>query len=140
MLEEDYSRRLNQLLESCECDVAVPQQWRERLTERGVVPPIEGDLRGYVRRRYNVRAVLEIHQSVSAIPREHSITKVVARDISRNGIGFLHADQLFPGERVWLWFTTGKRSYEVVRCVQHNESCFEIGAVLAEPGGGRSVS
>jgi hypothetical protein len=38
---------------------------------------------------------------------------------------------LFPGERVELTLPTGRRHYLVVRCVRHNERCFEIGTELA---------
>jgi hypothetical protein len=56
----------------------------------------------------------------------------VTLDISRSGIAFLHSEQLFPGERVSLWLPIGKRSYVVERCVEHNDSCFEIGAAVAD--------
>ena len=132
MLEDDYSRQLNRLLEACECDVAVPSEWQDRLNRRGVIPPIAGDRRSFVRHYFNVPAVLEYEQSLPAIPREHTITQVVTRDLAREGIGFFHSDQLFPGERISLWLSSGKRCYQVVRCIQHRDNCFEIGAVVAE--------
>ncbi len=130
MLEDDYSKQLDRLLESCECDVAVPSEWEERLNRRGVKPSIEGDRRRYVRHHFTSSAVLEYGQTLSAIPREHTHTRVLTCDLSRAGVAFLHADQLFPGERVHLWLSAGKRAYEVVRCVQHDENCFEVGAIL----------
>jgi hypothetical protein len=126
MLEDAYPRLLNTLLESCECDVAVPTQWHECLIRRGGSAPAHGDRRKSVRHEFHVRAVLEYNQSLPAIPREHTVTQVVARDLSGGGISFLHADQLFPGEHVSLWLLTGKRSYEVVRCVLHNENSREV--------------
>ncbi len=134
MLEEDYSKLLNKLIKDCECDRVVPSEWQDRLTRRGVVPPTLDDSRQYNRHHFNGRGVLEYDETSSPIPREHTIAKVVTLDISRSGIAFLHSEQLFPGERVSLWLPIGKRSYVVVRCVEHNDSCFEIGAVVADNG------
>ena len=134
MLDDDYSRQLNKLLGACECDLAVPSEWQDRLTRRGVIQPIPGDRRKYVRHHFNGLAVLEYDETFSSIPREHTIARVVTRDVSRNGIAFLHSEQLFPGERVSLWLPTGERSYVVMRCIEHNDKCFEVGLVVADNG------
>ncbi len=134
MLEDNYLRRLNKLLEACECDLAVPSEWRDHLTRRGVIQPIPGDRRKYIRHHFKGRGVLEYDETFSSIPREHTIAQVVTRDVSRSGIAFLHSEQLFPGERISLWLSIGKRSYVVERCVEHNDSCFEIGAAIADIG------
>ncbi len=132
MLEDDYTRCLNKMLETCECNVTVPRQWQGRLTQRGVIDPVPDDRRNYIRHHFNSQAVLEYDETFSSIPREHTIVKVITLDISRGGIAFLHSEQLFPGERVSLWLPIGKRSYVVERCVEHNDSCFEIGAAVAD--------
>ena len=102
MLEEDYSKLLNKVINSCECDLAVPREWQDRLTRRGVVPPTLDDQRRYIRHHFNGRGVLEYDETFSSIPREHTIAQVMTRDISRSGIAFLHSEQLFPGEQVSL--------------------------------------
>jgi hypothetical protein len=132
MLEDAYSRGLKKLLESCECDLAVPSEWLDRLTRRGVIQPIADDRRRYVRHHFCGQSVLEYDQTLTSIPREHTIAQVVTRDLSRSGIAFLHSDQLFPGEQVSLWLPGGKRSYIVERCVELNDHCFEIGASVAD--------
>jgi hypothetical protein len=132
MLEDDYSSQLNRLLEACECDVAVPSEWEERLNRRGVIPPIAGDRRGDIRHYCSGHALLKIEQTLPAIPRERTVAQVVTRDVAPQGIGFFHSEQLFPGERIALWLAGGKRSFEVVRCVQHNDDCYEIGAVAID--------
>ena len=132
MLEEDYSEILSKLLEACECDIAVPSEWQDHLTRRGVIQPIPDDRRKYIRHHFSGWGVLEYDETFSSIPREHTIARVATLDVSRNGIKFLYSEQLFPGERVSLWLPIGKRSYVVERCVEHNDSCFEIGAALAD--------
>ena len=140
MLEDDYSRRLNKLLDTCECDVAVPSEWQDHLTRRGAIQPILGDQRRYLRYYFNGRAVLEYDETFSSIPREHTIAHVVTRDVSRSGIAFLHSEQLFPGERISLLLTVGKRSYVVERCVEHDDHCYEIGAAVANNGSETSTT
>jgi hypothetical protein len=130
MLEKDYPRLLNKLLETCECDLAIPSEWQDRLTQKGVLPAIPDDRRQYIRHRFTCRAVLEYDETFSSIPREHTFAQVVTCDVSRCGIAFLHSEQLFPGEQVALWLPNGERSFVVERCVEHNENCFEIGAVV----------
>jgi hypothetical protein len=134
MLEVDYSKLLTTVLESCECDLAVPDEWRASLGARGAIPPIPNDQRRFVRHRFGDWAALEYDQTFSSIPRKHTIAQVMTRDISRCGVAFFHADQLFPGERVSLWLKAGKQSFVVQRCVQHNENCFEIGARVSDNG------
>jgi hypothetical protein len=131
MLEEDYSELLNRLLESCECDLAVPSEWQDRLALRGVIPSIPDDRRQFVRHRFTRRGVLECKETCSSIPRKYTIAQVVTSDVSRSGIAFLHSEQLYPGEEVSLWLPIGKRTYIVQRCVEHNDNCFEIGASIA---------
>ncbi|MEM9657436.1 MAG: hypothetical protein AAF961_03660 [Planctomycetota bacterium] len=130
MLEADYQQRLEQLLASCECDVAVPAQWKDLLSQRGVLAPIPDDRQQFVRHLFNGRAVLEYDQTLPAISRKHHVAQVVTRDVSRRGVRFLHSEQLFPGEECALWLNTGRQTYEVVRCIRHNSRCFEIGAAL----------
>jgi PilZ domain-containing protein len=132
MLEDDYTKCLNKLLETCECDLAVPSEWQDQLARQGVIESIPGDRRKYIRHHFNDRAVLEYAETFTSIPRVHTIANVVTRDISLGGIAFLHSEQLFPGEQVSLWLSIGKRFYVVERCLQHDDHCFEIGAAVAE--------
>jgi hypothetical protein len=131
MLEEDYSKHLSKLLDTCECDLAVPSEWKDRLAQQSVIDPIREERRKYVRHHFIHRAVLECDQTVPSIPREPTLTQVVTSNVSRQGIGFLHSEQLFPGEQITLWLPIGKLAYVVERCVEHNDNCYEIGAKLA---------
>ena len=67
---------------------------------------------------------------VTAIPRADAKHVVLMKDLSRQGVAFLHAAQLFPGERVELTLPTGRIAYTVVRCLRHNHRCYEIGAEI----------
>ena len=132
MLEDDYTRSLNRLVEICECDVDIPSEWRDRLKRRGVIQPVPDDRRQYVRHRFNSQAVLEYDETFSSLPRDRTIARVVTCDVSRSGLAFLHSEQLFPGEQVTLWLPIGKRSYVVAWCVEHNDKCFVVGVAVAD--------
>lgn len=132
MLEDDYSRQLKRILESCECDVAVAGEWEACLGSRDEGLPSEEARRKHSRFVFKVPAVLEYEQSLPGIPREHTIASVLTRDLAREGIGFFYSDELYPGECISLWLASGKRMYRVVRCLQLRDDCFEIGAVLFE--------
>ena len=57
-----------------------------------------------------------IRPDISFHPEESTRkAQVVTSDVSRSGISFLHAKQLYPGERILLWLPTGKQSYVVER-------------------------
>jgi hypothetical protein len=131
MLEKDYSELLSRLLETCECDLAVPSEWEDRLARRGVIDAIQDDRRKHIRHRFTRRAVLEYDQTFSSITRERTLAQIVTSNVSRNGISFLHSEQLFPGERISLWLPIGLRTYVVQRCVEHSDNCFEVGASVS---------
>jgi hypothetical protein len=131
MLEEDYSEHLSKLLDTCECDLAVPSEWKDRLSKQGVIKEIRNDRRKHVRHHFSRRAVLEFDQTFPSIPREPTLAQVVTSNVSRQGIAFLHSEQLYPGEQITLWLPIGKLAYVVERCVEHNDNCYEIGAKLA---------
>jgi hypothetical protein len=130
MLENDYSKVLTKLLDTCECDLAVPSEWEVRLEQRGVIDPVLDDRRQHVRHRFSCWAVLQCDQTFPSIPRESALTQVLTSNVSRDGLAFLHSEQLFPGERVLLWLPIGKRVYVVERCIEHEDNCFEIGASI----------
>lgn len=133
MLEDDYTKCLNKLLESCECDLAVPSQWQERLQQHGSTQPIPDDRRKSERHLFNSQGVLEFGQTFPAIPREETTAQVMMRDVSADGVAFLFSEQLFPGELISLWLPSGKQTYVVERCVGYSDDCYEIGAAVAGP-------
>ena len=128
MLEDDYSTNLTKLLATCQCELVIPSHFKEGLSKKGVFPTISDDRRRFVRYHFNSRAILEFGPTLPTIPREPTTAQIITRNISRGGVAFLHSEQLFPGERVTLWFPTSKHEYTVVRCTGQNDHCFEIAA------------
>jgi len=115
------------------CRVVLPAEWKDFFQRRGPQLHYGEDNRRYIRTHFPTKALMEIGSTHASIPREFERHVVLMKDISRQGVGFLHSVQLFPNERVELIFPTGRRSYLVVRCLRHNDLCFEIGAELVAP-------
>jgi hypothetical protein len=129
MLEERYRQEFLTLQQQLECQVVLPPEWTDRyFHESGVMPTAHGERRGFVRHAYRTKAVLSIEQSLPAVPREPAVVAVYARDISRTGVGFLHTEQLYPGETCRLMLPTQAVSITVANCRKLNRQCYLIGA------------
>ena len=86
-------------------------------------------------RRHNCRSVaaLECGDTLAPAERNAGPCRVFVKDICRTGVGFLHSEQLFPGERIALMFPDGKKyNLRVRRCRRIQTRCFEIGAAFGE--------
>jgi hypothetical protein len=81
--------------------------------------------------RFYVRGLgaLESCQSLPGKPRTGAWHGVYTKDISREGVGFLHSEQLYPRERMRIVLTDGvPRLMEVIHCRRIQRRCYEIGS------------
>ncbi len=130
MLEGDYQERLTQLISKLPCRVEIPEKWGNFLEGRGPLPAIPNDRRRFVRHQFRGKAVLEVRQSLPSIEREHQYEVVYMRDLSRQGISFVHSGQLFPTETCRLWLPERKITLQIVRCQRVQERCYVVGGTL----------
>jgi hypothetical protein len=129
MLEGNYPQRLAELVAETKLEINVPREWQSIAARRGPVQPMPGDnRRRFVRFFFPTQAILELGQSLPTIDRRHAMHQVLTKDLSRDGICFLHSEQLFPHEQLVLWLPVGKKCFEVARCRRLNGRCYEIGA------------
>lgn len=129
MLEDDYRQRYRRLLNELVCRVQIPEEWSSSyFSENGVLPTAWNERRRFVRHCYRAKCVLELQSTLPAIDRRPGFFAVYSRDISRNGISFLHVAELFPDERCRLWLPTQQVALRVARCRRYNSQCFLIGA------------
>lgn len=128
LVSDNYKAVLTNLLERIECGVEIPEQWAERyFTEEGIEPTSYDERRRFVRFRLRTKAIMKVEGSYPAFPRTDDYYAVYTCDIGRGGLGFLHTEQLLPGELCELWLTTRQMKVEVTRCRYHNEKCYQIG-------------
>jgi hypothetical protein len=130
MLEDDDQGVLRLRLARIECQVEVPRSLQDRLARRGPQPGFGQERRQFTRFAFLTKTLLELETSIPCIPRPHGEFAVLTTDVSRDGVGFLHVEQLYPGERVTVLFPTGTLACRVMRCLKHNGNCYEIGAAF----------
>jgi hypothetical protein len=128
MLDTSHRANLNDLLASLEDRIQLPEEWRDYFSESGVLPAYQNESRRFVRRRIRARVVLELGQTLPAIKRDPALHCVYLRDVSRTGVSFLHADELFPAEDCEIWLPQQKLHVTIVRCRRKTARCYLIGA------------
>lgn len=140
----DHQRDVARWILSLPCYVRLPPKLQKDFEKTGMMPALAEDMRSGCRiscRGHGYRAALECRQSLLALPREVGWHGVYTTDFSRLGCGFLHSEQLFPGERLRLILLTGvRRTIEVARCRRIDETCFEVGARFLKSNDGQAVS
>ena len=140
MLESGAAaERLDRVAGGLACGIRLPTSWDDYFGQKGLLPVIAQDRRRFARFHYRRRAILECVRSLPALPRAEFCCCVYAKDISRNGIAFLHCQELFPAEEMRLRLPDRVYRIRIVRCLKRIESCFEIGA-LFEQGDTRPAS
>jgi len=124
--------------EELECRIQVPRKWLHFFEMKGMTPTATNERRRFPRFHYHARGVLHYRQTLPVVPRPRGRYLVLTKDVCRDGVCFLHEEQLFPHERMPLDLPGGRRvEIEVFRCTKHNSRCFEIGArVTLESGSG----
>ena len=119
-------------IDSLSCSVRLPLRLQKDFEKTGVTAPFYGDVRSVQRmtwRGAGRRAALEYRQSLPTLPRNPAWFGVYMNDLSHQGCGFFHGEQLYPGERMRLVLPTGTDlPIEVRWCHRVDENCFEIGA------------
>jgi len=130
MLDAGYVDKLNRVLASLEDRIELSPA--ERLIffhpDPNMPLPRQDERRRFSRLPLRQKAVLSLRQTLPAIKRERAFHCVYVRDISRTGIGFLHADELFPGEECQLWLPQKQLRINVVLCRRQGPRCYVIGA------------
>jgi hypothetical protein len=102
---------------------------REFLALTGVTPTGSDDQRRYARFHFRRKALVQPLQSIPRLVRRERTACVYVRDISKQGIGFLYDEQLFPGEHCkFLLPELGERFLEVASCHKFGPGCYLIGA------------
>lgn len=123
------SLSFEQMLSATECRVNLPADWNEAPGASAAPQAWLDEDRRFVRFPYRTRAIIEYASTLPAIPRPAMRRLVYTKDLSRQGVALLNAEQLFPLERFRLWLPGSEaRQIEVLRIHKVQESCYEIGA------------
>ncbi len=126
---DDQLQRVVDVVGPLKFALQLPETPDEYFSASGVVPTIAADKRRFVRKYMRATAALQHRPSLPNLERSEVWHKVVTRDLSRNGISFLHSEQAYPKEQWTLVLPDCKpRCIEVVRCRRLAENCYEVGA------------
>jgi hypothetical protein len=124
---DDQLLKLIKTVGPIQCNLRLPP--KEFFADRDAGPSVPDDRRRFARNCLHAVAALQHRTSLPALSRETAWYKVVTCDLSRNGIRFLHGEQVFPTEQMSLVLHDGKERYiEIARCRRLGENCYEVGA------------
>jgi hypothetical protein len=135
MLEhDDCGHAAAKLIDALPCNVQIPAQWRDNFEKHGPMPVSHGERRRYSRlhcRSEKNRAAMQCQPTLPQLKREPTWHSVYVANISREGLGLLHSEALYPREKLSLIMRSGKKlRLEVVNCRRVNTGCFEIGTEI----------
>jgi hypothetical protein len=123
-----------ELIAALPCNVELPAELRKNFEQHGVAP-FADDRRRFPRvncRSENNRAAMQHRKALPQLKRETNWQSVYVTNVSRDGLGFLHCEALYPCEQVRLFLLSGKKvNVEIVSCRRLHARCFEIGAQIA---------
>ena len=129
------------VIEALPCQVQLPEKLRESFELAGPTPSMPNDHRRFPRvrcRSKRHRAALKRLPTFAALASSQQWSAVYVADFSKTGVQVLHAEQLFPGERLRLLLLTGNLlDLEVVRCRRMGDACFAVGTQIVRTEDGK---
>ena len=130
MLDFDYSKRLEALIQSLDWQIQLPSTWSNFFDEVGESTTLALDERQNRRMKVRTLGVLHFERQLPAIPRPSSPVGIYSRDFSRRGCGFVSPQQLYPREIVRVILSTFWIQLEICRTRRVGPMCYEIGCEL----------
>ena len=117
-----------------ECEIVIPLGYESKArASRQLIDPNE-DQRRYPRQDCQTVAALKYEDFCPALRRSDKFRRIVLRNLSRCGVGFLHSEQMFPHENAFFVLPNGtQRRLKVKRCRRIGSKCYEIGAEFDQP-------
>ncbi|MHC2067115.1 hypothetical protein ACYFX5_06570 [Bremerella sp. T1] len=115
-------------------NVQIPRSKLEALGKSGPSTPMVTDQRRHIRFRQLKRCLLRYEATYPKVPRHADLFQALIINVSKEGIGLLHEEQLYPKERFHLRVEGyGLLRLTVARCQKLGPRCYEIGAVGDRP-------
>lgn len=113
-------------------EVILPDNLKAFFYESGYLPTTAEEARTNARLRVRSIGDILLKHTPSKLrgdlkERDKRAGKVLIKDLSRNGIGVLYHQQVYPAEQFQLRFQGRLINATVVRCRRLGEKCYEIG-------------
>ncbi|NLS91387.1 MAG: hypothetical protein GXX96_04280 [Planctomycetaceae bacterium] len=120
-------------IESVACEIVVPADPGGENRGSARVIDIDKDKRRFPRFPCRVDAILRYQSGPPALRRPREWMRIMVRNLSRCGMGFLHSEAVFPGERMLIVFPRGiQRVFVAKRCRRIGARCFDVGGEFSE--------
>ncbi len=121
------------MLAQLDCEIVLPDDSQANAKGAATFDPRD-DRRRFPRKRCHADAVLKYQKTFPWLRRPDTFMRIVIRDVSRVGVGFLHSEQMFPQEKAQFGFPNGtERVLTVTRCRRLGPKCYHIGAEFDQP-------
>ena len=134
LVEDIHESTPTSVIDSMPCKVQLPDKLKETFEQRGPTPTTSNDQRHFTRvrcRSLTHRAGMQSLPTYGSLQRDESWQAVYLADFSKEGVQFIHGEQVFPGEKVRLFLLTGNLlDVEAVRCRRLGENCYSVGAKI----------
>ena len=132
MLENDYSTRFGELIESVVWDIELPRDWSDYFEEQGEMQSFQGDVRTNKRMMIRTYGIMWFEKTLPFCNRPTQPKGVYTRDFSRLGVGLLTPFEVFPEEQIRVALPTFWVLLKVVRTRRITSKCYEIGTELIQ--------
>ncbi|MFN3153544.1 hypothetical protein [Bremerella sp.] len=114
--------------------VQIPRTKLEELGKSGPSSATMSDQRRHVRFRLLKRCILRFGQTFPTIERPAQFSLGLVTNISKDGVGLLYHQQIYPRERIVLRIEgSGIIPLTVARCRKLGPQCYEIGTAAVRP-------
>ncbi len=131
MLEINSAEEFMNLIDEVPLLVQLTTQLAETLeNERGVGESRFHEDRKFARHRCSLHGILECDANINPLLSNKKTSKVIIRDLSRNGFGVIAPEQWYPSQLVKLSLPIGQSICEVTRVRYHGNECFEVGLLV----------
>jgi len=107
-------------------EVSIPAEWDGFFAYRGRVKSSSREQRQHPRFYLRAKALLHVVSTIGARPTRYTQGVIYLKDISRGGMSFLHAEQLFPMDQVRVQLDGRALDVQVVRCRKITAQCYEV--------------
>ena len=134
LVEDIHGSSPASVIDALPCNVELPEKLKETFEQRGPTPTKPNDQRRYVRvrcRSLGHRAGVQRLSTYAALETDEGWEAGYLADFSKDGVQFIHSQQIYPGENLRIFLLTGNiLSIEAVRCRRLGKNCFSVGAKI----------
>lgn len=131
MLVKNRQQSFEQLIETLKMKVQLTESLIESLkSERGVTRTNPFEHRRVARFRCYGECITRISECSFQMPGQEIVSRTIVRDLSRNGVGLISHQQLYPEQTIEVQMHNASVTALVARVCKLGPHCFEVGSTI----------